>query len=84
MHEVLLELDDGLDGAEAKFLDSLAHACELVDLHADVNHHVQVANSTLQDLAQTLLEDRVANVIVIEHVAQDEQKWLRVHRCHVP
>ena len=83
LHEELLELDDGLDGFKAKLLDCLAHACELVDLHRNINHHVQVVNTVFKNLAHALLEDRVLDVRVLKDVTKDQEKWLGVHRGHV-
>ena len=69
MHEKLLELNNGLDGLPAKFLDGVAHASDLVYFHGDVDHHVQVEHTLLQNLAKSLFEDWVADVLVFEDVA---------------
>jgi hypothetical protein len=83
LHEKLLEMNDGLDGRPAKFLGGSALACNSVDLHCDVDHHLQVVNTVLQDLTKALFEDWVADVFVFKHVAQDEQQWLHIQVLHV-
>ena len=83
LHEKLLELNNGLDGLPAEFLDGVALTSDLVYLHGDIDHHVQVENALLQNLAEALFEDRVADVLVFEDVAQDQKQWFHIHVLHI-
>ena len=83
MHEELLEVDEGLDGSPSELLHGLGHARHSVDLHGDVDHHVDVEHAFFQDLVKAIFEDWVADVFILQDVAEDEEQWLHVHVPHV-
>ena len=42
-----------------------------------------MVDTVLQDFTETLFENGIADVLVFEHVAEDEKQWFHVHVLHI-